>query len=427
MSAANDLNTPEPVRIDDYAAPRFPPEVAEAIEGAKALDDLLDYSVEGVVAQARGELQAAGIAEPDAGPDDYLGRMQLLFNAFWEHPRLSHMGRISLHTMFVQMTRNRMLLEDLLARHPEIHDIEIDRPIIIAGLPRTGTTHLQQLLAADPHLRSLPYWESLEPIPMPTDVARADGRDGRWDRTNAACEFMDLAMPYFKRMHEMSADHVHEEIQLLAVDFSSMFFEPLAPIPRWRDDFLARDQTPHYEYMLTVLKAMSFLRGGSKRWMLKSPQHLEQFVALRNVFGDATVVVTHRDPVAVTVSMATMAAYAARMQMDPVDPVEIGDYWSDRVTRMLGAAVRDRDVLAAERSIDVRFDDFMADQWGILEAIYQVADQPRSPETVAAQRAYLDSHGRARHGSVIYEADTLGIDPDALRGSFADYTARFLA
>lgn len=417
--------TPEAVRINDLDAPEFSPEVAEAIEGAKALDELLDYSVEGVVNQATAELSAQGVTHLDEGDPGYRDRMALLFASFWEHPNLSHMGRISLHTMFVQMTRNRLLLHDLLARHPEIRDIEIRRPIFVAGLPRTGTTHLQQLLAADPHLRSLPYWESLEPIPMPNDTMRADGRDERWDRTNAACQFMDAAMPYFKRMHEMDADHVHEEIQLLAIDFSSMFFEPLAPIPRWRDDYLSRDQTPHYEYLKTVLQALTFLRGG-KRWMLKSPQHLEQFVALSRVFPDATVIVTHRDPVEVSVSMATMAAYTARMQMRAVDTAEIGAYWADRVQLLLNGALRDRHVLRDSQSLDVRFDEFMGDTDGTLERIYDVADQPRGPEVVAAQQRYLDTHQRNRHGAVIYDPASLGLDPAAMSVGLDAYRQRFL-
>ncbi|NLA37219.1 MAG: sulfotransferase, partial [Actinobacteria bacterium] len=370
-----------PVTIDDYAAPNFAPQIREAMDAAKALDDVLDYTVDGVVDQAAAELRAHGVADPNPGREDFRPRMQLLFDSFWAEPNLSHMGRISLHTMFVQMTRNRMLLEDLLARHPEIRDIEIRRPIIVAGLPRTGTTHLQQLLATDTRLRSLPYWESLEPFPMPNGAADRDGRDGRWERTHAGCEFMNAAMPYFKRMHEMDADHVHEEIQLLAIDFSSMFYEPLAPIPAWRDDYLERDQTPHYEYLKTVLQALTFLRGG-KRWLLKSPQHLEQFGPISRVFPDATVVVTHRDPVEVTVSMATMAAYTGRMQMDPVDPVAVGAYWADRVQRLLNGALRDRHLLRDAQSLDVRFDDFMADTEGTLEAIYEQADLLRDPDTV---------------------------------------------
>ena len=110
-----------------------------------------------------------------------------------------------------------------------------------------------------------------------------------------ALSFLDAAMPYFKRMHEMTVEHTHEEIQLLAIDFSTMLFETTAPMPTWRDHYLARDQRPSYAYLLRVLKVLQWLRGGT-RWVLKSPQHLEQFPALVDTFPDATFVVTHRDP-----------------------------------------------------------------------------------------------------------------------------------
>src|SRR5208283_2474047 len=98
---------------------------------------------------------------------------------------------------------------ELLARHPEVHDIEVAPPIVVVGLPRSGTTHLHNLLAADPGLRSLPYWESLEPFPMPAEMGIEP--DPRRVRTDAAVWFLNQAMPLFPLMHEMTTDHAHEE------------------------------------------------------------------------------------------------------------------------------------------------------------------------------------------------------------------------
>src|SRR5438105_12293644 len=147
-------------------------------------------------------------------------------------------------------------------------------------------------------------------------------------------------MPLFKRMHEMTLWHAHEEIQLLAIDFSSMLFETMAVMPSWRDWYKATDQTPGYRYLKTVLQVLQFLRGGT-RWVLKSPQHLEQFGPLMTVFPDATVVVTHRDPVSVTASLTTMMTYHARLNLEPVDPRVVGGYWADRLETMLRACVHD--------------------------------------------------------------------------------------
>ena len=176
--------------------------------------------------------------------------------------------------------------------------------------------------------------------------------------------------------------------------------------------------------MKTVLKALQFLRGGD-RWILKSPQHLEQFGPLIATFPDATVLVTHRDPVSVMVSMSTMVAYSARTSLDPVDPVRIAGYWADRLETMLNAAMRDRELLPADQSIDILFDDFMADDIGTVRRIYELADQPLTDESLAAIQAYNDTHQRERHGKVIYEPERLGLDLPARRQAMRAYSERF--
>jgi hypothetical protein len=413
---------PPAVHIDDLAEPRFPPEVQELFDGAAAMADAVELTADALCAQA-----AAETGLDDFGDDpSWFERLELVLRCLETEAGLSPMGRVTTSVQYGQLAKNRLLITDLLARHPEIHDEEIRRPIIIAGLPRTGTTHLHSLLSADPTLRSLPYWESLEPVLGAEEAAAvaAGGPDPRLARTEAGTAFLDLAAPLFKRMHEMTVDHVHEEIQLLAVDLSSLLTETTAPMPTWRDHFLAHDQTPHYEYLKTVLKVLQWQRGG-ERWVLKSPQHLEQYGPIRTVFPDATVLVTHRDPVSVTASMSTMIAYTARLHCDPVDPVAIGHYWADRLDRMLAACDRDRDRLPADQSMDVHFDRFMADDMGTVEAIYELADQPFDDRARRALADYGDTHPRGRHGGLIYDLADFDLDADELRTRFVGYTSRF--
>src|SRR5262245_57432751 len=174
---------------------------------------------------------AAETGLDDFGPRDYEERLNVLLAALRDVEHLTPVGLLSFHSQMLQLLKNRLLLVDLLARHPEIHDIEVAAPIIIAGLPRTGTTHLHNLLAADRGLRTLPSWESVEPFPLPSEIGVEP--DPRRQRTEQAVWFLNEAMPLFRLMHEMTTDHVHEEIALLAIDFSTMFFETLAPVPAW--------------------------------------------------------------------------------------------------------------------------------------------------------------------------------------------------
>jgi hypothetical protein len=232
-------------------------------------------------------------------------------------------------------------------------------------------------------------------------------------------------MPHFKRMHEMTVDHVHEEIQLLALDMSTMLFETMGYVTSWRDYYLSHDQTPSYEYLRTVLKALQWQRGGPRRWVLKSPQHLEQLPVLRRVFPDATYVLTHRDPVAVTASMATMAAYTARMSKAKPDPHRIGEYWAEAVERLLRACVRDRDLLPAEQTIDVRFHEFMADDMAMVDRVYDVAGQPLDDRARQAMATFLEDHPRGRHGTVVYDLAALGLDRAERRSALQFYVDRF--
>src|SRR5262245_15180509 len=250
--------TPRPpdVRIDDLAAPRFSSEVEALLAGMRQLGAGLELREEPLLDAAR---TRTGLT--DFGPDDFRERLRVLLRAFDEEAGLSPAGRFMQWQLLVQLLRNRLLIQDLLARHPEIHDVPVARPIVICGLPRTGTTHLHNLIAADPALRSLPSWEALEPVLPDAERPAAAEADPRLARTERALAFVDAALPYFKRMHEMTVDHVHEEIQLLAVDFSTMLFETIAPMPSWRDFYVSQDQTPVYEHLRTVLKVLTWLRG----------------------------------------------------------------------------------------------------------------------------------------------------------------------
>jgi hypothetical protein len=411
--------TPEVVQLDDLAQPRFSPEAEQIRDmmAALATDCPLDADT----------LHARAIADTgldDFGPDDYRERLDVYLAALHDIDDMHAPGIVNFFGQLSQWLKNRLLLTDLLKRHPEINDIDLLPPVVIAGLPRTGTTHLHNLLAAAPTFRTLPYWESFEPFPLPAEAGIEP--DPRAARMDVAVQVMNIVMPHFALMHEMTTEHVHEEIQLLANDFSTMFMETLAHVPRWRDYYLAHDQTSTYEYLATQLKALQFLRGG-RRWLLKSPQHLEQLPVLDKVFPGIAVVCTHRDPVPVALSMVAMITYSARMHRSVVPVEEIAAAWIDRLELMLAALVRDRDVIAAERSIDVSFDDFMADELGVAEQVYGLVGEAVTEDARAAITGYLAGHQRGRLGKVATSCEMFGLDEDDLHTRFAPYVSRFLS
>ena len=411
--------TPDLVQLDDLAEPQFSPDAQQIRDmmATLAADCPLDADA----------LHARAIADTgldDFGSDDYRERLDVYLAALHEIDAMHAPGIVNFFGQLSQWLKNRLLLTDLLTRHPEVRDIELLPPVVIAGLPRTGTTHLHNLLGAAPSFCTLPYWESFEPFPLPAEAGVEP--DPRAARMDVAVTVMNTLMPHFALMHEMTTEHVHEEIQLLANDVSTMFMETLAYVPRWTDYYLAHDQTSTYEYLATQLKALQFLRGG-RRWLLKSPQHLEQLPVLERVFPGVAVVCTHRDPVPVAISMVAMLTYSARMHRSVVPVEEIAAAWIDRLELMLAALVRDRGAIAPERSIDVRFDDFMADEFLVAEQVYGLVDEPVTDDARTAMTDYLTGHQRGRHGRVVTSCEMFGLNEDELRERFAPYVSRFLS
>jgi len=406
------------IRIDDLRQPVLNDVQKMGLDYGARVDTVL--STEAVC-----EAAVAQTGLDDFGPDDFLERLGVQLNAVDTDPERTGLGRVLMFGDSLRHAVNRLRIRDLLKQHPEILDLPIAKPVIVIGLPRSGTTNLVNLLAADSRFRSMPLWESYEPVPNPSEALSADGVDPRWDRCQRAWEAMQVGAPFVAAMHPMEPDHVHEEIELMSPDFSNYNLEWVARVPEWRDYYLSHDQTPHYEYMKTVLQIMQWYRPRS-RWVLKSPQHLEQIGPLRAVFPDASIVVTHRDPVAVVQSTITMATYAARTTYKTPKPEWYRDYWIDRIGRLLDSSLRDRHLLPATRTVDVFFHDYMADEMGTLQRIYQSAGIDFTAEAQAEVGAYQAAHPRGKEGRVVYDLrKDFSVAPEEVRTRYADYMNMF--
>jgi hypothetical protein len=409
---------PHDIHIDDMADPVLTQAIAAARQGDPDHPDRL--SVEQVLARAT----AAADGLTDFGADQsFRERMAVALQAWDEDEGLTRGGRITLLQHMVRVMANRLRIEDIVKRHPEIFDIVIDRPLFIAGLPRSGTTHLVNWLARDERLRSLTLWESEEPVPAhvpaPGDV---DPRQARSAELWGAFEAM---LPHMAAMHGMDAASIHEDNELLYMDLNCYSWEYQSRIPRWIDHYFAHDRTPSYAYEKKVLQVLTWHRGPN-RWLLKSPQHMENLAAIKQVFPDATMVITHRDPIAVLRSLTTMVGYCDRIRRDPVDPPALGRLWLDRIERLLRACVDQREAWGPEQSADILFHEYMADQEKVMRQVYALAGLDLTPEVERQLLGYLDENPRNKHGKVIYDLEgTFGIDEAEARRRFAFYYERY--
>ncbi len=406
------------LRIPDLAAPEL--SATQRAIHAAAEKQPVAFQMERVLDEAA---RATGLS--DFGPDDFRERLAVWLESFDADATLSAVGRHGAFRECLRHASTRLRLVDYIKRHPDALREKIERPIIIVGLPRSGTTHLLNLIAADQRLRALPYWESLEPVPPPLDVAGPDGEDPRLARCREIYEAQRQALPLLRNMHDMNPEHIHEEIELMGSDFSTYTIEWIATVPRWRDYYFAHDQRPHYAWLKRALQVLQQQRG-PRRWVLKSPQHLEQLGPLLDTFPDATLVFTHRDPVSVISSALTMVSYGERMRCKRANPAATAAYWIPRISRLLECCVRDRALAPAAQSLDVPFHELMQNDEAMLERIYALAELPLTEDARRQHTRYRKHNPRGKHGRIAYDLKRdFGIEPAALRERFQFYSERF--
>lgn len=405
--------------FDDLTSPRLTDIQRQILEFTEARP--VHFDIDRMLAEA---VEQAGADDLD-DTDGFGDRLRAHVAAIEADDGLRQLTRSTLRQRVVRLLRNRLSLTELIKRYPEIESITIEKPFIVVGMPRSGTTHLVNLIAADPRRRALPYWESQEPIPARGEGPDIDGIDPRYARAKAEHDALMVSAPVVAAMHDRFPEAIEEEVELLDLDLAGYVLEWHARVPDWRDYYLALDQTRHYGYLKKVLQALTFLRG-PQTWILKSPQHCEQLGALIATFPDATVAFTHRDPVAVVQSAITMMAYSDRLRRTSIDPQWLLDYWTDRVHRLLSACVRDRDLIGPERSIDINFHQLNGNAMPVLDELYRRGGVELTPKVRNRFQQYLDGNPRGKHGRVRYDLQRhFGVSAGELRARFGFYFDRF--
>jgi hypothetical protein len=408
------------IDLDDLTSPRLTDVQRQILEFTEARP--VGFDIDEMLAEA---VDQAAVGDDLDDTDGFSDRLAAHVAAIESDHGLTQLTRSSLRQRVVRLLRNRLSLTELIKRYPEIESIPIEKPFVVVGMPRSGTTHLVNLIAADPRRRALPYWESQDPIPAVGHGPDNFGVDPRYARAKAEHDALMASAPLVAAMHDRFPEAIEEEVELLDLDLAGYVLEWHARVPDWRDYYLGLDQHRHYAYLKKVLQALTFLRG-PRTWILKSPQHCEQLGPLIATFPDATVAFTHRDPVAVIQSAITMMAYSDRLRRKSIDPGSLLDYWADRVHRLLSACVRDRELIPGDRSIDISFHHLNGNEMPLLEQLYRCGGVDLTPKVRKLFQQYLDGNPRGKHGSIRYDLQRhFGVSPDELRQNFDFYFERF--
>jgi hypothetical protein len=406
------------IRISDLREPQRSPEEQQIHELGRTME--VDLTPASLVAAAE---RRAGLTE--LGDPTLLDRLAAQVAAVDSDVGLSGIGRFLVRRRLIGLLAARLRFEDFVQRHPEALEVELEPPVIVVGLPRSGTTHLVNLLAEDTRFRSLPFWEIVEPIPVRGDGPGRDGVDPRFLRAVANHEATLAASPLTELMHDRAPSAIEEECELLDLDLCTYVLEWHARVPSWRDHAETLDHRTHYRFLRTQLQVMSYLRGPN-RWVLKCPQHLERLGPLMAAFPDATVAFTLRDPVAVLQSAITMLAHGDRNRRHEVDADGLAAYWVDRIERLLRAAVRDAHLIPGAQRIDVEFREFMADDLAMGLRIIEQAGLEVTDTARSQLAAYVASNPRGKQGRIVYDLrGDFGLEPADLYDRYAFYLDAF--
>lgn len=367
---------------------------------------------------------AAGL--DDFGEHTWREGLDRLLDDFVHEARLHELGvDIAAADVHAYLT-TRLNIIDWRKQHPELTDRPIDRPIVIVGQPRTGTTILYDLLAQDPRLRAPLSWEVELPLPPP-EPATYD-TDPRIAEVQSRFGMADVLIPGFTDFHPIGALLAQECVRMTAGDFRSMMFHTQYRVPNYERWLLHEaDMASAYRWHRVYLQHLQ-ANQPPQQWVLKSPAHMWCLDALLDEYPDAVVIQTHRDPLKVVASVSALVAHLRQMASDQTSVADAAEGFADDIFVGLDRSMdaRDNGTLAPDRVVDVRFTDFVADPLATIKRIYEQLGLELTADAEARQRSFLDAHpGDGGGGGTRYRFENTGLDAGDLRERSQRYQERF--
>ncbi|HYR21761.1 MAG TPA: sulfotransferase [Chthoniobacterales bacterium] len=352
----------------------------------------------------------------DFGSGDFSEPLSRLLESCHREARLNVIGKMALRSDVVRILCNRLLLERDRQTDPEIAQQKIREPLFIVGLPRSGTTLLHILLAADPAHRAPLTWEVMSPSPP-----SSEDRQQRIQQASRNLAMLRWLAPTFESVHATGAELPQECVSLMSPTFMSDQFDTMYNVPSYRAWFFSQDLRPAYEFHRRSLQQLQF-RQSAERWVLKAPAHMFAAPALLSIYPDARFVQIHRDPMEAVVSVSSLVTILRRVFSDEVDPVQIGrdalTYWS----QALKTFMRARDQLPASRVCDLRYNDVRRDPIAAARRVYEHFEWPFAKEIEERMRTVLAQ--QASHTNGVHRYDATHFKLDEMNG-FSEYCERF--
>ena len=319
---------------------------------------------------------------------------------------------------------NRLRFEEDLKKFPEILDQEIIAPIVIVGLPRTGSTMTHRLLASDPNHTAMLWWEGRYPALLPGEK-RGD-IEARMELGKAEVDAVVAASPEALDIHPWDYKGADEEILLLEHNFLSTVPESFMALPSYSEWIEEQDHTLAYEDLKKFIQYLQWQNPGreKKRWVLKSPHHLGFIDKMISVFPDAKIIQTHRDPIKTVPSFCSMCANLFEPLTTNFDKVFIGKHWSNKLTRALNHCMNISEQ-HPDNFLDLEFLNMIKDPIDEMKKIYEFIGESFGEKTEVAMEAWREEN-KHEMGAHKYSLEEYDLTESQINNNFAKYQQKYI-
>jgi sulfotransferase family protein len=321
----------------------------------------------------------------------------------------------------VKSLSDRLKTTDYLAKRPELLDRPVPRPVFVFGIPRTGTTLLNNLLAADPNRRSALSWEINNPVPPPTSEHLYD--DPRALAQLDAERKMLEANPSMGKYYRFSAIYPNECMFMMIHDFKGLAWESRGKLPEYRDWLFSTDMTSTYEYHKQFLQLLQADAPGV--WNLKMPSHALWLETLLKIYPDARLVWAHRDPITATSSFCSLIKLGHQTGLGRIDIDWISQDMPWQAIEHADRIMDFRDKFGEDRIVDVHYADMIRTPIEAMRKLYAALGDEYTPEAEAGMRKWIDDNPQNKFGKHEYKLAEFGLTPQKVEKMFERYLARY--
>ena len=354
----------------------------------------------------------------DFGPDMFIDPLTILVQSINDEAKLSEKGMAAQTARLINALSNRLRKQHLLRAHPEIHDEIVEVAAVITSLPRTGSTFLQRLLGASPYLTATRWWETIFPLPLLGEARHENHL--RLQYAEALNRQISEAAG-IASMHPMDPLAHDEDLMLIEQSFVSTMAEAMMYVPTYGAYVLRADDRWVWLELIDYLKILQWqspARAGRK-WILKSPNHMQHAPTILSLFPRAVVIMTHRDIVQVMGSWFSLAESLRCADSDADQKADNVAHWMHRWHTGLAVARAAR-ALSPHRFVDVAYTELVAAPLPAAAAIHQAIGVTFDTAAHDALQTWLRDHPRDARPSHRYQLSDYGLHADAVKQFFRD-------